>query len=50
MDQAIANPDDKALQLKLQKAQARMQELFTLMSNMFRSQHELRMTAIQNTK
>lgn len=49
-EQALQNPDDQQLQLKLQKAQQRMRSLFEMVSNMLKQDHEMRMTALQNTK
>lgn len=36
MEQAMEHPDDKQLQLQLQKAQERVQALFTMMSDMYK--------------
>jgi hypothetical protein len=46
----MEHPDDKELQLKLQKAQQRVQTLFTMLSDMYKHDHDLRMQALQNTK
>ncbi|HYV48621.1 MAG TPA: hypothetical protein VFA20_27365 [Myxococcaceae bacterium] len=50
MQQAMNNPDDKNLQLKLQQAQERLKEMFTFLSDMLKLKHEMNMTPISNTR
>jgi len=50
MERALANPDDKRTQIELQRAQQRMQALFEMLSSLLKTNHQMRMTAIQNAK
>jgi hypothetical protein len=49
MEQAMERPDDKQLQLQLQKAQERVQALFTMISDMYKHDHDMRMQSLKNT-
>ena len=50
MERAMENPDDKNLQLQLQKAQERVKALFTMLSDMYKHDNDMRMHALQNLK